>query len=136
DEARELLLPNGEYHLKSAAELARIGADLPGANARRAWKAGMAQAAEIGQSCRLDLNFERYRFPGFTVPEGETPFSYLSRRAHEGLRVRYRPITRQAVTQLPHELAIIEHTNRAQFFLIAWHLMQHARLNRLIGQGR
>ena len=37
----------------------------------------MAQAAAIGQACRLDLGFERYRFPGFTVPDGETPFSYL-----------------------------------------------------------
>jgi DNA polymerase III alpha subunit len=136
DEARELLLPNGEYHLKSAAELARIGAGLPDANARRAWASGMAQAAAIGQSCALDLNFERYRFPGFTVPEGETPFSYLYQRAHEGLRVRYRPITRQAVKQLAHELEIIERTNLAEFFLIVWDLMEFARQNGIIGQGR
>jgi len=136
DEARELLLPNGEYHLKSAAELARIGAGLPDANARRAWASGMAQAAAIGRSCALDLNFERYRFPGFTVPEGETPFSYLYQRAHEGLRVRYRPITRQAVKQLAHELEIIERTNLAEFFLIVWDLMEFARTHGIIGQGR
>jgi DNA polymerase III alpha subunit len=136
DEARELLLPNGEYPLKSAAELARIGARLPDANARRAWASGMAQAAAIGQSCALDLNFERYRFPGFTVPEGETPFSYLYQRAHEGLRVRYRPITRQSVKQLAHELEIIERTNLAEFFLIVWDLMEFARTHGIIGQGR
>jgi len=136
DEARELLLPNGEYHLKSAAELARIGAGLPDPSARRAWASGMAQAAAIGQACRLDLNFERYRFPGFTVPEGETPFSYLYQRAHEGLRVRYRPITRQSVKQLAHELEIIERTNLAEFFLIVWDLMEFARKNGIIGQGR
>ncbi|MGZ6372702.1 MAG: PHP domain-containing protein, partial [Candidatus Limnocylindria bacterium] len=136
DEARELLLPNGEYHLKSAAELAAIGAGLPDANARRAWTDGMTRAAAIGLACRLDLNFERYRFPGFTVPEGETPFSYLYQRAHEGLRVRYRPITRQAVKQLAHELEIIERTNLAEFFLIVWDLMELARINGIIGQGR
>jgi error-prone DNA polymerase len=136
DEARELLLPNGEYRLKSADELARIGAGLPDASARRAWANGMAQAAIIGQACRLDLNFERYRFPGFTVPEGETPFSYLYQRAHEGLRVRYRPITRQSVKQLAHELEIIERTNLAEFFLIVWDLMEFARINGIIGQGR
>ena len=136
DEARELLLPNAEYHLKSAAELARIGVGLPDASARRAWADGMAQAAAIGRSCALDLNFERYRFPGFTVPEGETPFSYLYQRAHEGLRVRYRPITRQAVKQLAHELEIIERTNLAEFFLIVWDLMEFARKNGIIGQGR
>ncbi|MEO8639105.1 MAG: PHP domain-containing protein, partial [Chloroflexota bacterium] len=136
DEARELLLPNAEYRLKGGDELAAIGAGLPGAHARRGWEAGMALAATIGQACRLDLNFERYRFPGFTVPEGETPFSYLYQRAHEGLRVRYRPITRQSVKQLAHELEIIERTNLAEFFLIVWDLMEFARRNGIIGQGR
>ena len=136
DEARELLLPNAEYRLKGADELAQIGVGLPDARARRAWEAGMAGAAAIGRSCALDLNFERYRFPGFTVPEGETPFSYLYQRAHEGLRVRYRPITRQSVKQLAHELEIIERTNLAEFFLIVWDLMEFARRNGIIGQGR
>ncbi|MEX1156972.1 MAG: PHP domain-containing protein [Chloroflexota bacterium] len=136
DQARELLLPNAEYRLKSAAELAAIGRQLPDARARRAWEAGMARAAAIGQACKLDLNFERYRFPGFTVPEGETPFSYLYQIAHEGLRVRYRPITRQSVKQLAHELEIIERTNLAEFFLIVWDLMEFARRNKIIGQGR
>lgn len=136
DEARELLLPNAEFRLKSAAELGRIGLGLPDARARHAWEAGMAGAAAIGRSCALDLNFERYRFPGFTVPEGETPFSYLYQRAHEGLRVRYRPITRQSVKQLAHELEIIERTNLAEFFLIVWDLMEFARRKGIIGQGR
>jgi DNA polymerase III alpha subunit len=136
EEARELLLPNAEYRLKSGAELARIGQDLPDAGARQAWADGMARAAAIGQSCRLDLDFERYRFPGFTVPEGETPFSYLYQLAHDGLRRRYRPITKQAVNQLAHELDIIERTNLAEFFLIVWDLMEFARTGGIIGQGR
>ena len=136
DEARELLLPNTEYRLKSGRELAVIGQALPDVRARRAWRQGMAQAAAIGQTCRLDLNFERYRFPGFTVPEGETPFSYLYQLAHDGLLRRYRPITKQAVNQLAHELDIIERTHLAEFFLIVWDLMEFARSNRIIGQGR
>jgi DNA polymerase III alpha subunit len=96
----------------------------------------MTGAAAIGRSCALDLNFERYRFPGFTVPEGETPFSYLYQLAHDGLRVRYRPITRQSVKQLAHELEIIERTNLAEFFLIVWDLMEFARSKGIIGQGR
>jgi DNA polymerase III alpha subunit len=135
-EARELLLPNAEYRLKSGAELARIGTELPDAHARQAWADGMARAAAIGQACRLDLDFERYRFPGFTVPEGETPFSYLYQLAHDGLRRRYQPITKQAVNQLAHELDIIERTNLAEFFLIVWDLMEFARQRGIIGQGR
>ncbi|HKO34110.1 MAG TPA: PHP domain-containing protein, partial [Candidatus Limnocylindria bacterium] len=136
DDARELLLPNAEYRLKSGAELARIGPGLPDERSRSAWADGLVRAAAIGQSCRLDLDFERYRFPGFTVPEGETPFSYLYQLAHEGLRRRYRPITTQAVKQLAHELDIIERTNLAEFFLIVWDLMEFARKRGIIGQGR
>ena len=136
DEARELLLPNGEYRLKGGDELAAIGAGTARPARPSGLGGGHAQAAAIGQACALDLNFERYRFPGFTVPEGETPFSYLYQRAHEGLRVRYRPITRQSVKQLAHELEIIERTNLAEFFLIVWDLMEFARKNGIIGQGR
>src|SRR5260221_7488001 len=32
-------------------------------------------------------------FPGFPVPEGETPFSHLHRLAQDGARQRYHPIT-------------------------------------------
>jgi DNA polymerase III alpha subunit len=136
EQARELLLPNAEYRLKGGDELAALGRTLPGAVARRAWEEGLEQAAAIGRTCRLDLDFERYRFPGFTVPEGETPFSYLYQLAHEGLRQRYRPITKQAVNQLAHELDIIERTNLAEFFLIVWDLMEFARRGGIIGQGR
>ena len=136
DEARELLLPNAEFRLKPGAELAAIGQGLPDARSREAWQRGMERSAAIGRTCRLDLDFERYRFPGFTVPEGETPFSYLYQLAHDGLRQRYRPITKQAVTQLAHELDIIERTNLAEFFLIVWDLMEFARAGHIIGQGR
>jgi error-prone DNA polymerase len=136
EEVRELLLPNAEYRLKGAAELAAIGRNLPDGRSRTAWEQGMALSGAIGQACELDLDFERYRFPGFTVPEGETPFSYLYQLAHEGLRVRYRPITKRALNQLAHELDIIDRTNLAEFFLIVWDLMEFARTRKIIGQGR
>ena len=136
DEARELLLPNAEYRLKTGRELMALGAALPDEVARHAWTRGIAQAAAIGERCRLDLDFERYRFPGYPVPEGETPFSYLYQLAHEGLRRRYRPITKQALGQLTHELDIIDRTNLSEFFLIVWDLMEFARERKIIGQGR
>ncbi|MCA1588008.1 MAG: PHP domain-containing protein, partial [Chloroflexi bacterium] len=136
DEARELLLPNAEYRLKAGRELASIGEGLPDARARRAWASGMDRAAAIGGECRLDLDFERYRFPGFSVPEGETAFSYLYQLAHDGLLRRYHPVTKRALNQLAHELDIIDRTNLAEFFLIVWDLMEFARAGGIIGQGR
>ncbi len=136
EEARELLLPNAEYRLKAGTELAAIGQGLPDERSRRAWAEGMARSGEIADRCRLELGFERYRFPGFTVPKGETAFSYLYQLAHDGLLRRYRPVTKQALKQLTHELDIIERTNLAEFFLIVWDLMEFARTAGIIGQGR
>jgi len=135
-EARELLLPNAEYRLKSGRDLAALGNGLPDERSRRAWEAGMARSAAIGEACRLELGFERYRFPGFSVPTGETAFSYLYQLAHEGLLRRYQPITKRALNQLAHELDVIDRTNLAEFFLIVWDLMEFARKNDIIGQGR
>ncbi|HEX5040987.1 MAG TPA: PHP domain-containing protein [Candidatus Limnocylindria bacterium] len=136
EEARELLLPNAEFRLKTGDEMARLGDDLPDERSRRAWEAGMAHSAEIAGRCTLELGFERYRFPGFSVPEGETAFSYLYQLAHDGLLRRYRPVTKRALKQLAHELDVIERTNLAEFFLIVWDLMEFARDRKIIGQGR
>ncbi|MEJ7802606.1 MAG: PHP domain-containing protein [Candidatus Limnocylindria bacterium] len=136
EEARELLLPNAEYRLKTGAELASIGESLTDERSRRAWEAGMARSAIIGEACRLELGFEHYRFPGFSVPEGETAFSYLYQLAHDGLLRRYQPITKRALNQLAHELDLIDRTNLSEFFLIVWDLMEFARRGGIIGQGR
>ena len=84
----------------------------------------------------MELGFERYRFPGFPVPSGETPFSYLQLLCHDGARRRYHPMTSAVVRQLAHELDVIEKTGLAEFFLICWDLMRFARASKIPAQGR
>src|SRR5581483_10909485 len=66
DEARPHLSPNSEWCLKSGRDL------LPLAGNHRS---SLFRTAELAQEIRLDpLNFRNVRFPGFPVPQGETPF--------------------------------------------------------------
>ncbi len=127
DVARPRLFPNSEHHLKSAAEM-------------RALFKGHAEALatpwEIAQECEVDLNFRKVRFPGYPVPAGETPFSFLYKLCFEGVRERYRPITPEVARRLQRELEVIEKTGLAEFFLINWDLMRFARERRVPGQGR
>ena len=131
--------PDGESHLKSAAELAALP---PGSSATsseriaRAWHEGLATAGEIAASCSVDLGFEQYRFPGFAVPNGETPFSYLSELCWAGARKRYHPLTSEVVKRLAHELGVIERAGLAEFFLICWDLMRFAKEQGIPAQGR
>ena len=127
DEARAHLLPNSEHHLKGGADL-------------RPHFHGHAEALatpwEIAQECDVDLDFRKVRFPGYPVPAGETPFSFLYKLCFEGVRDRYRPITPAVAQRLQRELEVIEKTGLAEFFLINWDLMRFAREHGVPGQGR
>ena len=144
DELRDLRRPDGESFLKSAGELMALppaggaAAGNSGADARTAaaWAEGIGNAGELAAGCSVDLGFERYRFPGFPVPKGHTPFSYLEELCHEGARRRYHPISSPVVRQLAHELDVIERTGLAEFFLICWDLMRFARERGIPAQGR
>lgn len=128
--------PSPELYLKSEADLAALPPASAPAAIARAWRSGIAAAAELAASCSVDLGFEQYRFPGFAVPAGETPFSYLSNLCWEGARRRYHPLTPAVVRQLAHELEVIERTGLAEFFLICWDLMAFARSRGIPAQGR
>jgi len=154
DDLRDLRRPDGESFLKSPGELMALppvsGAldggtprgggtlGIAGADARTAaaWVEGIGNAGELAASCTVDLGFERYRFPGFPVPKGQTPFSYLEELCHEGVRRRYHPISSPVLKQLAHELDVIERTGLAEFFLICWDIMRFARERGIPAQGR
>ncbi|TMD99063.1 MAG: DNA polymerase III subunit alpha, partial [Chloroflexi bacterium] len=127
EEARPHLFPNSEHHLKSGAELRPLF---------KGHAEALATPWEIAQECDLDLDFRKVRFPGYPVPVGETPFSFLYKLCFEGLRERYRPITSAVTRRLQHELEVIEKTGLAEFFLINWDLMRFAREHGVPGQGR
>jgi error-prone DNA polymerase len=127
DEARPHLNPNSERHLKDGAAMRPLFEACPEA---------LATPFELAQECDLELDFSAVRFPGYPVPEGETPFSYLYQLVQEGARARYHPITPEVARRLQRELDVIEKTGLAEFFLINWDLMRFARENGVPGQGR
>ena len=135
DTLADLRRPDGEAYLKSGSELAAMPPSADPAIAA-AWAEGLTNAVELGRSCSVDLGFEQYRFPGFAVPDGETPFSYLSMLCWEGARRRYHPLTSAVINRLAHELDVIERAGLAEFFLICWDLMRFAKERGIPAQGR
>ena len=135
DTLADLRRPDAESFLKSGEGLAALGEGFDPATAR-AWREGIATSVEIAASCAVDLGFEQYRFPGFPVPPGETPFSYLSELCWAGARRRYHPLTSAVVKRLAHELDVIERAGLAEFFLICWDLMRFAKEQGIPAQGR
>jgi len=140
-ELRDLRRPDGESYLKGGDELLALPPGDPAVEEAdpvlaRAWREGIANSVEIAGACRVELAFERYRFPGFEVPRGETPFSHLTALCMEGARRRYHPFTPAVMRQIAHELDVIEKTGLAEFFLICWDIMQFAKREGIPAQGR
>jgi error-prone DNA polymerase len=125
--AHGLLLPNSEHCLHGEAELRALLPDLPEA---------FDNAARIAAACEVSLDFSDVRFPGYPVPEGETPFSVLYRLCQEAVQRKYHPMTRAVAARLQRELDVIEKTRLAEFFLITWDIMRFAREHGIPGQGR
>src|SRR4030088_574055 len=132
DEAQRYLHPNAEHYLKSGAELRQAFSRYP----RQVVDEGMVHAAEIGQRCRFSFDLVSARFPGFPVPAGETPYSFLYRLCHDAVREKYRPVTSEVAARLQKELDVINKTGFSEFFLINWDLMRFARWRGIPGQGR
>ncbi len=127
DEARSFLFPNSEHCLKGGDDMRPLF---------KGHAEALATPWEIAGQCDLELDFRKVRFPGYPVPEGETPFSFLYKLCFEGVRARYRPITFAVTQRLQRELEVIEKTGLAEFFLINWDLMRFAREHGVPGQGR
>ena len=116
------------HFLKSPAEMAALFAHLPEA---------LAATARIAEECACPIGFEGWRFPAAHLPPGETPFSLLWQKSFEGLRQRYRPISREAVERLRYELSIIEEKGFSPYFLVVDEIAAQARAwgLRTIGRG-
>ncbi len=134
DQMGTRLRPNGEWYLKSAAQMARRWRHAP---------AGVRATRAVAERCAFRLEQLRPTLPAFALPPGVGEDEYLERLAMQGLEERLshdsRPTTHDSSahrTQLAHELTIIARLGLAGFFLIVWDIVRFARRNGILCQGR
>jgi error-prone DNA polymerase len=127
DSAGRFLARNAERYLKSPESMSQLFAD------RRDVIANAAALAERLGYTMADLG---YRFPAYPVPAGETEMSFLRHITDAGARDRYRPYHDKARTQIARELDLIEKLDLAGYFLIVWDIVNYARQQGILVQGR
>jgi error-prone DNA polymerase len=127
DNAGRLLGMNRERHIKSAAEMTRLFADLPEA---------IDGAWELAQTLDFTLANLGYQFPDYPLPPGETNDSFLRKITWNAAMARFRPLTAKAQTQLEKELNMIAKLELAGYFLIVWDIVQFCQREQILVQGR
>ena len=128
-QAGALLLPNHEFYLKSAAQMARIFAPYPKA---------LRATLSIAERCRFRLDKLAGQFPLFPLPPGEqSTHGYLRTLVAAGARKRYgEPLPPKVERQLEYELGIIARMDLAGYFLVVWDIARAAQEIGVLAQGR
>jgi len=128
------LRPNGEWYLKSAAQMRRRWQHAPD---------GIRATLAIAERCAFRLHELRPTLPAFPLPPGVSADEYLARLAEQGAWERWgeRGGPRghdpgAGRRQLQHELAIIQRLGLAGYFLIVWDIVRFARRDGVLCQGR
>ena len=123
-----LLLPNGEWRLKSPDEMALL------------WQGrerGLESAWEIAMDCQaFDLHWLRPPLPHFRVPAGQTDDTWLRHLVFEGALERWGDVGARERAQIEHELGVIARLGFAGFFIVMWDAIRFARSRDILCQGR
>jgi len=132
DAAGLLLEPNGERHLKSPHEMAKLFSDLPEAveNTRRL-------------SGRIEFTLENlgYEFPDYVGPDGRAlslseQTDCLRLKSHEAAARRYPDFNDGIRGKLDKELDLIGRLELSGYFLIVQDIVDYARGEGILCQGR
>lgn len=127
DEIGRHALPNAERRLKAPADMARMFRQHP---------AALARSVDIANRCSFDLSELSYEYPD-EISGDEPPQIRLARLTKIGLKRRYpKGITADTQQKVDKELALIDHLGFAAYFLTVHDIVQFARGEGILCQGR
>jgi error-prone DNA polymerase len=125
---RGLLSPNGEWRLRSPAEMAARWAGC---------EEGLAESVRVAEGCEeFSFDWLRPPLPKYSVPPGQTDDSHLRTCVVEGARRRWGTVSDVQNRQLEHELKIIQQLGFAGFFLVMHEVVREAESRKILAQGR
>jgi error-prone DNA polymerase len=132
DHAGRLLALNSQRHLRTDREMSALFRDIPHA---------VDNTVELSSRLNFELDDLGYKFPEYSVPDGDTMDSFLKKRVAEGVLRRYGPknnrdLLERAKKQVEHELALIAKLGFAGYFLIVWDIVNFCKRNGILIQGR
>ncbi len=126
--AGKRLEANAERHLKSAAEMQRLFHDFPET---------VSESVAVLEQLNFSLDELSFQYPEESMGDGSGPQETLARLAERGSEDRYPDGVPDAIRRnLDDELRLIGKLNYAPYFLTVRNIMEFARDNNILCQGR
>lgn len=126
-DTNRMRMENDEFYLRSPEEMYEHFPGLEDA---------VARSQEIANSVSIELELGKRNFPKYSAPNDRDADDYLREVCMMGLRDRYRDdeemlpggeLSEVAMARLNRELGVIKKLGFANYFLIVWDFVRHAR---------
>jgi error-prone DNA polymerase len=127
DRAGTLLSRNHHRHLKDAAAMAEIFADLPEA---------IANTSVVAERAGFSLESLGYEFPTYHGLDAGGMAAMLRELTYAGARNRFLVVDGKVRAQLELELDLIIRLGIQGYFLIVWDIVRYCNENNIMVQGR
>jgi DNA polymerase-3 subunit alpha len=128
DDEDRLSLKKFDISLKSPEEMAYLFQEMPEA---------IEATVKIAQQCDLEIELGKTLLPKFPLPENYfSSRDYLKTLVYEKLSNRYAEVTQEAEERLQHELAVIEKTGFADYFLLVQDFVLWAKKHGIVFNTR
>ncbi len=124
---RRLRMEDDSYYVKSAAEMALVFPEHPGA---------LRNTLAIAERCNLELSQRRTKLPQFPTPDGSSSAEYLRRICYEGALERFGELSDGVKERLEKELYIITETDFADYFLVVWDIFRFVKQQGILSTVR
>ncbi|MCL4397555.1 DNA polymerase III subunit alpha [Patescibacteria group bacterium] len=116
-----------DFYFKSPEEMSKSFAQYPDA---------LENTLKIADMVDLDIPMDKYIFPHFPLPGGETMDSYLEKLVEERVYNRYPEVTADVTARIAHEMDIIESMGYSSYFLIVSDFANWAMNNGVMRNAR
>ena len=124
-----------DFYIKSAEQMRSTWDDMvPDGCDNTLWI-----AERVGDYSELWEEHPHDRMPVATVPEGETPTTWLRKEVHRGLEERFegKEVPEEYLKRADYEISVIDMKGYPSYFLIVAELIKHARsVGIRVGPGR
>lgn len=120
--------PTNEFYLKSYDEMHKLFGHIEEA---------LENTLEIADKCNMRLSYRNALLPNYVPPDNKTPYEYLRELTYDGLRKKYKELTKEIIDRAEYELDVIHRLGYVEYYLIVWDFIHYAESQGIpVGPGR